>query len=475
MNRNKSIMPVVLAGGVGSRLWPLSRMAHPKQFQCLYGDNSLFQDTVTRVKQELFFSEPIVICHKDYRFIVAEQLREIGVGPANIILEPCQRNTAPAITLAALQVLASGTNPTLLVMPADHVIKDKAGFIDTVERALSVVNDGYLVTFGIKTTKAETGYGYIELGASLLGNFAYQIKQFIEKPNELNAIALHENKNYYWNSGIFLFKASVYIGQLKNLSPDIYAICQQAMNHKTSDLGFTVIDADSFSRCPNISIDYAVMEKTAIAAVAPIDVGWSDIGSWSSLMDINEVNEAGNVLRGKTATVATENCYLHSTSRLLTTVGVKDHIIVETDDAVLVAHKDANQSVKQLVETLITNGVDEATEHRKVFRPWGHYETLIQTATFKVKKIYVKPGCSLSLQQHTHRAEHWIVVAGEASIVNGEASFRLATNQSTYIPPGTKHRLTNDTQADLELIEVQTGTYLGEDDIIRFADTYGRK
>ena len=472
------LVPVILSGGAGTRLWPLSRELHPKQLLALTGPRTLLQQTLLRL-EGLGAAAPVVVCNEAHRFLVAEQLRQLQVTPRATILEPFGRNTAPAIALAAHAALkglaadANAVDPVLLVLPADHVIRDVPAFQRAVRTALPPAESGLLVTFGVVASAAETGYGYIQRGAP--SGAAFRIARFIEKPNTERAREFVKSGDYYWNSGIFLFRARRYLQELVRFQPEMARICEAAYRGSQADLDFTRIDAAAFSACPSDSIDYAVMEKTADAVVVPLDAGWSDLGSWGSLHEAGKADAHGNVTHGDVISEDTHGSYLHSQSRLVTTVGLQDHVVVETKDAVLVAPKSRVQDVKKLVQQLKERGRYEHSLHREVFRPWGSYDSIEAGPRFQVKRLKVKPGAALSLQLHHHRAEHWVVVAGTARITRGEEVFLLEENQSTYIPIGVKHRIENPGMIPLEIIEVQSGSYFGEDDIVRFDDVYGRK
>lgn len=469
------LIPVILSGGVGSRLWPLSREHYPKQLLALMGQNTLLQDTVLRLKNLPEVANPLVVCNESHRFLIAEQLRSIKTHPEHLILEPEGRNTAPAAAIAALAAQNYDLDPILLILPADHLIQNVAVFCERVTAALPLAQAGHLVTFGIVPTVPETGYGYIQAGRiTELEASAFQVARFVEKPALAVAQEYLDSGDYYWNSGMFLFKASRYLEELEKFSPVMFGACQEAVYGATHDADFMRLSKQAFLNCPSDSIDYAVMEKTQDAVVLPLDVGWNDVGAWSALWDVSEQDASGNVCIGDVLTEASENCYIRSEHRLVATLGVKDHIIVETADAVLVAHKDHVQDVKKIVNQLKASARQEADLHRKVHRPWGTYENIDVEARFQVKRIQVKPGASLSLQMHYHRSEHWIVVKGTAQVTRGEETFVLSENQSTYIPLGVKHRLENPGKLMLELIEIQSGSYLGEDDIVRFEDVYGR-
>jgi len=468
------LLPLIMAGGSGSRLWPLSRELYPKQFLNIDGQFTMLQTTVQRLK-ELSCSPPLVICNEEHRFLVAEQLREIKQLANNIILEPAGRNTAPAIALAALTALQTASeigDPLLLVLAADHVIRDEAAFTASVQQAITHAEAGKLVTFGIVPTHAETGYGYIRRGVEQGGAFA--VAQFVEKPDAATAEGYLTCGEYYWNSGMFLFRASRFLEELEAFRPDIYAACAQAVGTINPDLDFVRVDKSSFLACPSDSIDYAVMERTADAVVVPMDAGWSDVGSWSSLWDISEKDINGNVCHGDVLQHNSHNNYVFAETNLVTTVGVQDLVIVQTKDAVLVADKHQVQDVKKIVEFLKASGRSEHHIHREVYRPWGKYDSIDVGERYQVKRITVKPGEKLSIQMHHHRAEHWIVVSGTASVTNGDSVQLVTENQSVYIPVGQIHALENPGKIMLEMIEVQSGTYLGEDDIVRFEDRYGR-
>jgi len=461
---------VILSGGSGTRLWPLSRELFPKQLINLQGgDETLLQATLTRTEGLPGRLPPAIVCNENHRFLVAEQIRALGVAGAKIILEPCARNTAPAIALAAL---SANPNALLLVLPADHVIQDKAAFQTAVAIAIAVAERGKLVTFGVVPSAPETGYGYIRCGKSL--GQAFHIDRFIEKPDRNTAEGFLKSGGYLWNSGMFLFKASRYLEELAKHAPAMLEAARAAVSTAKSDLDFLRVDAAAFAKCPSDSIDYAVMEKTDSAAVVPLDAGWSDVGSWSSLHDALDRDASGNALRGDVLSIDTEGSFVLAESRLVATVGLKDHVVVETKDAVLVAPKDRVQDVKKLVEKIKQDGRSEHQLHREAHRPWGSYDSIENGARYQVKRLSVKPGASMSLQLHHHRAEHWIVVAGTARITRGDEVFMLEENQSTYIPLGVKHRIENPGKFPLHIVEVQSGSYLGEDDIVRFEDRYGR-
>ena len=464
------MIPVILSGGSGTRLWPLSREAFPKQFLNLLGECSMLQATWERVAP-LATGAPIVVAGEDHRFMVAEQLREAGCEGATILLEPVARNTAPAIAVAALEAMLDGDDPLLLVLPSDHVIVDAPAFRLAVEAAAVAAQQGELVTFGIVPTGPETGYGYIKAAA---GEGVRRVERFVEKPDATTAAGYVASGDYVWNSGMFLFRASVYLAELERFHPDMLAACRQALANARRDADFVRLSKDAFAASPSDSIDYAVMEKTSHAAVLPIDAGWNDVGSWSALWQVAEQDGDGNAHHGDVIARDCRNTLAWGDGRLVALLGLEDVVVVDTADAVLVAHKDKVQDVKEIVATLKLAGRSEPTLHRKVYRPWGSYDSIDMGERFQVKRITVKPGAALSLQMHHHRAEHWIVVSGTGRITRGEDVILLAENQSTYIPLGVKHRLENPGVVPLELIEVQSGSYLGEDDIVRFEDVYGR-
>jgi mannose-1-phosphate guanylyltransferase/mannose-6-phosphate isomerase len=468
------LTPLILSGGSGTRLWPVSRRNLPKQFLALAGRETLFQQTVERTRHLPGVGAPIVVASEDHRFLAAEQLREAGVSGAAILLEPSARNTGPAIALGAMHALERDPDALLLVLPADHLIGDAEQFVDAVTRALPMAQAGWLVTFGIRPDRPETGFGYIRR-AEALPEGGFRVERFVEKPDAATAEGYVADGGYDWNSGMFLFKAARYLEELGEHAPQMLAAVRAAYASARTDLDFMRFDAGLFAAVPDNSIDYAVMEKTQRAAVLPVSCGWSDIGSWSALWLAGERDGDGNLREGDTLTVDTHNSLLRSHERhLIATVGVDDLIVVTTPDATLVAHRDAAQDVKKIVDQLKASGRSEHSLHRVVQRPWGSYDSLEAGERFQVKRIVVKPGASLSLQKHHHRAEHWIVVSGTAEVTCDEKVFQLGENQSTYIPLGSVHRLRNLGQLPLELIEVQSGSYLGEDDIVRLDDVYGR-
>ena len=474
------LQPVILCGGSGTRLWPLSREQYPKQLLALSGEQTLLQATACRVDASLAASgwqvvPPLVVSNDSYRFITAEQLHQAGHSEAVIVLEPKGRNTAPALTLAALHALESNDDPALLVMPADHIISDVAAFRAEVARARPYLEAGKLVTFGIRPTRAETGYGYIRLGKALAGG-GHELQSFVEKPDAATAERYVAGGEHLWNSGIFMMRASVWVAQLAALQPAMLAACRAAFAKRSRDQDFLRIGADEFAACPADSIDYAVMEKLAagMGVVIPYAADWSDVGAWDALWDIGPKDSQRNVLRGDVVTVATQNTLVFAQSRMVACVGLADMVVVETPDAVLVADKKNIQQVKDVVARLKSEKRPEADAHRKIHRPWGYYDSVDAGERFQVKRLVVNPGATLSLQMHHHRAEHWIVVKGTACVTRGDETLLLSENQSTYIPLGTRHRLQNPGKVPLEIIEVQSGAYLGEDDIVRFEDTYGR-
>ncbi|CAD1795742.1 mannose-1-phosphate guanylyltransferase/mannose-6-phosphate isomerase [Xanthomonas euroxanthea] len=463
------VLPIILSGGSGTRLWPLSRESYPKQFLPLVGEHSMLQATWLR-SAPVAAHAPIVVANEEHRFMAAEQLQQLGVKPSAILLELKGRNTAPAIAVAALEATRNGSDPLLLVLPSDHVIQDEAAFQAAVTLAATAAEQGKLVTFGIKPTAPETGYGYIKASA---GTGVSAVERFVEKPDLATAQGYLASGEYYWNSGMFLFRASRYLEELRKFQPAIADACQKAWEGGKRDPDFTRLDKDAFASSPSDSIDYAVMEKTADAVVVPLNAGWNDVGSWSSLLDVSKQDADGNAHHGDVIQVDCRNTYAYG-SRLIAMVGLEDVVVVETPDAVLVGHRDRIQEVKDVVGQIKTAGRSEATWHRKVYRPWGAYDSIDMGHRHQVKRITVKPGAVLSLQMHHHRAEHWIVVSGTAEVTRGEEVLLLTENQSTYIPLGVTHRLRNPGKLPLELIEVQSGSYLGEDDIVRFEDTYGR-
>ncbi len=468
------LIPVILSGGVGSRLWPLSREHYPKQLLALVGEQTLLQDTMLRLEGLPEQSPPLAICNEYHRFLVAEQLRSIGVQQPTIMLEPMGRNTAPAAAIAAFTALVNDPEAILLILPADHLVAQPDAFRQAVLLGIPLAKNNQLVTFGIVPERAETGYGYIKASQPLSDNTAFSVEKFVEKPTQEVAQTYVDSGQYYWNSGMFLFKASTFLVELEKYAPEMYLVCQQACQNTQQDQDFIRLDADIFQTCPSDSIDYAVMEHTQSAVVIPLQAGWSDVGAWSALWEVSAQDENGNVILGDVLVDNVNNCYLRAEHRLLTAIGIENHVIVETADAVLVAHKDHVQNVKQIVNQLKQSARSEADLHRKVSRPWGSYESIDMEQRYQVKHIIVNPGASLSLQMHYHRSEHWVIVKGTAQITRGDETFVLTENQSTYIPLGIKHRLANPGKLPLEIIEIQSGSYLGEDDIVRFDDDYGR-
>ncbi len=467
------LVPVVLAGGVGSRLWPLSREFYPKQFIPLVDDQlSMLQSTMARLQGIEGLAEPILVCNEAHRFLVAEQLRQMGVDNGRIILEPEARNTAPAVTLAAYEALSKGEEAVLLVLAADHLIQEVDKFHAAVEVGKRCADMGQLVTFGVEPDKAETGYGYIRCKQS--SSEFHSVEEFVEKPDKATAQKYIDSGDYYWNSGMFMFRASTLLDELQQWAPDIQQACEAAFKTIHSDLDFYRVSAEAFSKCRSESIDYAVMEQTSNAVVVPLQSDWNDVGGWSAIWDVSEKDEATNVVQGDVLLEGVSNSYVRAESRLVTALGVTDLVVVETADAVLVANKNRVQEIKKLVEKLKSQQRSELQNHTQVYRPWGSYESIVSQPRFQAKRIVVNPGSSLSLQLHHHRAEHWIVVKGCGQVTRGEEVFQLNEDQSTYIPIGTKHRLENPGVIPLEIIEVQTGSYLGEDDIVRFEDVYGR-
>lgn len=465
------IQPVILCGGAGSRLWPLSRELYPKQLLALADERSLLQNTVARLGN-LDAADPLIVCNEQHRFLVAEQLREAGHAYARIMLEPVARNTAPAIAVAALHTAQQDADTVMLVLPSDHVIADIESFERAVASAVEIAAQGKLVTFGIVPTLPHTGYGYIERGAPIGDGF--EVGRFVEKPDTETASRYFQNTDFFWNGGMFAFRAGDYLDELRAHRPDILAAVERAMAAPQVDEDFLRIDPEAFTACPAESVDYAVMENTNRAAMVPLDAGWSDVGSWPALLDVLPRDQDGNHLHGDVIAHRVRNSYIRSEHRLVSVIGLDDVIVVETADAVLVGNKATMQHVKDVVQHLNDCERNEPVTHRKVFRPWGHYESVNDGEQFQVKHIEVKPGASLSLQMHHHRAEHWVVVSGTARVTRDDDIFELDVNQSTYIPVGAKHRLENPGTAPLKIIEVQSGAYLGEDDIVRFEDNYGR-
>lgn len=469
------IHPVILSGGAGTRLWPLSREGYPKQFLPLMGEHSLLQQAILRVQKPGQFAAPILVCNESHRFLVAEQLRTIGVTPAAIILEPEGRNTAPAAAIAAHFALKADKNAQILVLPSDHYIDDTAQFQEDVAVASEAAKAGYLATFGIKPTQPETGYGYIRRGAALKSPAGtHKLEAFVEKPDRKKAAAYIKTGKYYWNSGMFLFPAALYLEELKKRQPEMATLSAAALSNAQKDLDFLRPDAEIFKEIASDSIDYAVMEHITNGAVVPARFGWQDLGAWDALYDLEKKDKNKNVLLGHVHAEGVKGSYIRSEDKLTAVIGLKDIMVITTDDAVLVAPRKDAQKVKELVSALKAQNLPEATTHRRVFRPWGYYEGLCTGSRFQVKRLVVKPGGKLSLQQHRHRAEHWVVVSGNALVTRNNEEFAVNENESVYIPIGSTHRIQNPGKIPLAIIEVQTGTYLGEDDIVRLSDTYGR-
>ena len=468
------IVPVILSGGSGTRLWPLSREHYPKQLLVLVGNETLLQQTARRLEAMPNVARAVVVCNEEHRFLIAEQLRQIGHSPAALLLEPAGRNTAPALTVAALRLALADPQALMLVMPADHVIADQAAFQSAVEAARVHAASGSLVTFGIVPTAAETGYGYIRRGPALDAE-AHRVAAFVEKPDLARAQEYLDTGQYLWNSGIFMMTAANWLEEMNQHRPDILAACRQALNNARNDSDFIRLDKTAFMGCASDSIDYAVMEKTSRAVVVPLDARWSDVGAWSSLWQVMARDNAGNAVRGDVLTHNVHDSIIFSEHRMVAGVGIRDLVVVETADAVLVSHRDHAQDVKEIVQQLKRNNRPEHVTHRRVYRPWGYYESIDQGDRFQVKRITVNPHAALSLQLHHKRAEHWVVVKGRARVTRGDEVFELEANQSTYIPIGTRHRLENPETTPLEMIEIQSGSYLGEDDIVRFEDKYHRQ
>lgn len=474
-NTNRAVHPVILSGGSGTRLWPLSRRSFPKQLLPLAGEDTLLQETVLRVAESDGFARPLVICNEAHRFIIAEQLRARNVEPQAIALEPVARNTAPAIAAAALLVAREDPDGLLLVLPSDHVIRDRVAFHEALAVGCEAAARGALTTFGIVPEHAETGFGYIRRGAPLEGLAgAARVAEFVEKPDLERAQAFLASGEYAWNSGMFLFPVRELLDELEQRQPELLAACRESVAQASQDLTFTRLDEQAFAAAPSISIDHALMEHTEAAAVVTAEIGWSDVGSWAALWELGESDAEGNVHQGDVVLRDVERSYLRAESRLISAIGVRDLVIVETADAVLVAPRERAQEVKEIVAELDRRGRPEAEQHPRVYRPWGSYEGVAEGERFQVKQIIVKPGQKLSLQKHHHRAEHWVVVEGTAVVTKGDEEILLTENQSTYIPIGVTHRLANPGEIDLVLIEVQSGGYLGEDDIVRLDDLYGR-
>ncbi|PIV89173.1 MAG: mannose-1-phosphate guanylyltransferase/mannose-6-phosphate isomerase [Hydrogenophilales bacterium CG17_big_fil_post_rev_8_21_14_2_50_63_12] len=469
-----SLYPVILSGGSGTRLWPLSRAALPKQLLPLASEKTLLQETVLRLSGLMDAGAPLIVCNNDHRFLIAEQMRDIEVTPLAIFLEPIGRNTAPAAAIAALHLLKQDADAVMLLLPADHLIRDVPAFHTAIGEGMKAVASSHLVTFGIVPDAPETGYGYIQQGAALDACGAHNVARFVEKPRREDAEQFLASGDYFWNSGMFLFSCKQFLDELGEFRPDILAACEQALARGQHDLDFCRLDKGAFAACPSDSIDYALMEHTRHAAVVPTDIGWNDIGAWSALWEVGEKDTAGNVTRGDVFLESVSNSLIRAESRMVAAIGVSNLLIVETPDALLVADKSRAQEVKKVVDYLKANGRSEHEFHTRVFRPWGWYEGIDLGERFQVKRIMVKPGEKLSLQMHHHRAEHWIVVSGTARITRDGVEQLLCEDESTYIPLGTTHRLENPGRIPLHLIEVQSGSYLGEDDIVRFEDIYQR-
>jgi mannose-1-phosphate guanylyltransferase/mannose-6-phosphate isomerase len=468
------MIPVILSGGSGSRLWPLSRKQFPKQFLALTGEHTLFQQTLERLVFE-GMDTPIVVCNKDHRFIVNEQLEARNLDTQRILMEPFGRNTAPAVALTAMMLVNEGRDELMLVLPADHVLEDQKALQRALALATVAAENGEMVLFGVPATKPETGYGYIKsTNDSLLPEGVSRVSQFVEKPDVKRATEFVQSGGYFWNSGMFLFRASRFLEELKKHDPDIYDTCVLTLERSQQDADTVDIDSATFACCPDNSIDYSVMEKTQRACVVPLTAGWSDVGCWSSLWEVNKKDANGNVTKGDVVIQDSKNCMIHGNGKLVSVIGLENIVVVETKDAMMIAHKDSVQGVKQMVNTLNAQGRSETQTHCEVYRPWGSYDSVDMGGRFQVKRISVKPGACLSLQMHHHRAEHWIVVSGTAEVTCDENVFLLTENQSTYIPIASVHRLRNPGKISLEIIEVQSGSYLGEDDIERFEDIYGR-
>ncbi|WP_236172806.1 mannose-1-phosphate guanylyltransferase/mannose-6-phosphate isomerase [Pseudomonas pseudonitroreducens] len=468
------MIPVILSGGSGSRLWPLSRKQYPKQFLALTGEHTLFQQTLSRLVFE-GMEPPVVVSNQEHRFIVQEQLEELSLKTQSILLEPFGRNTAPAVAIAAMKLMAEGRDELLLILPADHVIEDQRAFQRALALATNAAEKGEMVLFGVPANRPETGYGYIKAGDERgLPDGVIRVERFIEKPDETRAQQFVEDGGYFWNSGMFLFRASRFLEELKKHDADIYDTCLLALERSQHDGELISIDAATFECCPDNSIDYAVMEKTRRACVVPLSAGWNDVGSWSSIWEVHDKDDDGNVTMGDVMVHDSHNCLVHGNGKLVSVIGLEDIVVVETKDAMMIAHKDRVQDVKKVVNQLDAAGRSETQNHCQVYRPWGSYDSVDMGGRFQVKHISVKPGARLSLQMHHHRAEHWIVVSGTAQVTCDDKTFLLTENQSTYIPIASVHRLANPGKIPLEIIEVQSGSYLGEDDIERLEDVYGR-
>lgn len=475
-SQNSRIHPVILSGGAGVRLWPMSREQYPKQFLPLCSERSMLQDTAGRVSDAARFADPLIVCNQEHRFVIAEQIRQAGRGAARIVLEPVGRNTAPAAAVAALIVAEQDPDGQILLLPADHAIQDRDAFLQAVATASAAASSGMLTTFGIVPTAPETGYGYIRRGDAVAGHDgAFRVAAFVEKPPREQAERYLAEKDFFWNSGMFLLPVRQYLAELERWAPAVLDACRAALARGRSDLDFFRLDEEAFAASPNISIDYAVMERTEAAAVVPCSIGWTDVGAWSALWEIGEKDQGGNVCHGDAVAWDSRGCYVRSEDgALVALLGMENAVVVATEDAILVAAKDRAQDIKPLVEHLKTQGRSEPLLHRRVHRPWGFYQSLHAGDRFQVKRLTVAPGARLSLQKHYHRAEHWVVVNGTALVTRGDEQILLRENESVYIPLGTPHRLENPGKVPLNLIEVQSGSYLGEDDIVRFDDHYGR-
>ena len=468
------VHPVILSGGAGTRLWPVSRTLYPKQLLPLVSERTMLQETVRRVAGK-GFAPPVVVCNEEHRFLIAGQLRELDIAPSRMVLEPVGRNTAPAAAVAALLLAGEDADAVMLLLPSDHVVEDVSGFLAAVETGLAAAENGALVTFGIPPTGPETGYGYIRRGAAYAGaKGCFRIARFVEKPDLEEARRLVRAGDYHWNSGMFLVRAGRYLEELERLKPEMVECCRRAVAGAVEDLDFLRLEAEAFSGIEPLSIDYAVMEHTEAAVVVPADMGWSDVGSWSALWEIGAKDGDGNVVLGDVITDGTTDSYIRSEGRLVAALGLDNVVVVATDDVVLVVRRDEAQNVKKVVEVLARAGRPEHSVHTKVYRPWGYYQSIDAGDRFQVKRLHVNPGQKLSLQMHHHRAEHWVVVSGTAKVTRGDETFLLNENESTYLPLGVKHALENPGDAPLCVIEVQSGDYLGEDDIVRFEDRYGR-
>lgn len=468
------IIPVILAGGSGTRLWPLSRKHYPKQLLKLFGDKTMLQQTLLRLQGVPNLAPPIVVCNEEHRFMVAEQLHEIGQQKSSIILEPIARNTAPALALAAIHARTLADSPILLVLSADHMIKEVDVFQSALSNAIEAASLGYLATFGVQPTRPETGYGYIKAASASSSAAFFPVTQFVEKPNLATAEKYLDEGCYYWNSGMFVFQTQVFLQELQAQSPDVVIAAEQAKVWAVQDLDFIRVDKESFAQAPNISIDYALMEKSQNVVCVPLDAGWSDVGDWKSFWDLSDKDGAGNSLIGDSIDIDSTNTLVFSQDKLVATLGVNNLMIINTPDAVLVADKSQAQQVKSIITQIEKQNRSEHLQHREIYRPWGCYDAIDSGDRYQVNRIRVKPGGSLSLQIHHHRAEHWIVVKGTALVQKGDETILLSENESTYIPVGTKHRLSNPGKIPLEIVEVQSGPYLRDDDVIRYEDSYGR-